>query len=340
MIRLARTFSPHAKNFIYEQARARIDYYAPVAVEQYANSVKVNGSKCTYFQKILHGYSCTCMTEVNGIVSPNKNIVTLKEKDVEIDYSVPLFGSVEDNIDTEHQILLDSSLNSEIDSNGTDLFTTSIFGNSVDCGICYRTGYVPCYQPVTCCRQVFATHNMVGSTGYEIIDTLPKTFYRDISNGTVTFCTTVPQYFTEVAYRFYDNKEPLDTCLETTRYALFSHRGKTFNLVVNCERFTHLVLQYRISDYTEIDFPQDQKSLDLSAFLDTIGDVQMVTTRAVPRIISGDIVYNHDINRMFKVTNFSYYRLRNGWPLGWNVTGRLVQKDEALFHLNDLIVLE
>lgn len=322
--RLAPTNQMRAKNYTADQARIRIPYYAKPLTEQYNNSIAVNGSHCIYFQKVGHGHTCTCVAQT---VTDNvqSNIIT-NETSIDIDLNVPLFGGQK----TDHDTFIELNTNNVPDSNGTESFIPSLFGNSIDCGICFRTGYVPGYTALGYSRQVLTTHNVLSIDGYEIKNTMPAQFIRLRDDAQCTFSILVPPTYKAAAYRVFNNREPL-----TDEISINLVPGRQL-LHVSSSIFTHIVVMFEIGKHVLIDFPQDQKSLDLTLF-DSIGTVQLVAANNIPNVSSGDLIYNIELDRLLKVTDFTYFRLKTGQVLGWNITARPVQKDETVFNIHQMI---
>jgi hypothetical protein len=326
---LAPKYKVRAKNINFKEAKKSVDYYADVLVEQYINSVYVNGSRCIYFPKVLHGFTCSCMNQQVGSTSEsNDSFMDQQDSDIEINYTVPLFGSnVQENAVDD---TLDLNTNDQPDRNGTELFIPSLFGNAIDCGLCYRTGYVPGYSALGHVRYVYATHNITEIQGYMIDSSLPAKFKKLDDLGFVKFQIDVPPNYKSIKYQIFNNREPLNEVLILPTVA------GTHEFVVSTDVFTHIVVMFDISGEVLVDFPQDQRSLDLTMF-DSIGTVQLVATKQIPNISSGDVLYNIELDRLLKVTDFSYFRLKNGKVLGWNFTARPIQKDETLFNIYRMI---
>ena len=179
--------------------------------------------------------------------------------------------------------------------------------------------------------------------GYKITKKYPDVFDKLSEEGYVTFTLKIPKTFVSVGFRVYNNKEILNYVpyvdgKKITHSIIHAARGQEISIVLDHEMFTHLVFQFRLTDLVLIDLPQNQHSLDLSLF-DGLATINMVATNSVPQVSSGDMVYDTLLNNYWKVTSYDHYRLRNGRVIGWNITARLIQKDESLPNLNKLIEL-
>lgn len=332
----------NARNFTNNQALTRVSSFSTPLQEQYSNAVSVHGTACVYFKKILHGTTCTCTAHSLG--NKDNGITVVEPNDIETDYNTPLFAGRNDPIDDSFTEDVDHDLNEGLDMNGMDLFDASIFNNSIDCGICYRTGVIPAYVPLSHSRYVFHTHNIDNSTGYTVEKKYPEKFVALTDDSRVYFLLNVPKTFKESGFRIFNNKiELTDTVfvedVPITRSDLISAAGTSIRINVRSKEFTHVVFQFRLANLVLIDFPQDQHSLDVTLF-DSLGAVQLVVDKSVPSVSSGDIVYNTLLKKFWKVTDYSFFRLNTGKVLGWTITARLVQKDETLINIGNLLNIE
>ena len=326
-----------ARNFTNSQASTCVESYSTVLQEQYKNAVSVHATKCIYYQKLLHGHTCTCTA--HSIGKTENDITVIEPNEVETDYSIPLFGSKSDPILDSKADNIDLDINLGPDTNGMDLFDTSIFNNSVDCGVCYRTGVIPAYVPLSCSRYVFHSHNIETMVGYVVDKKYPDSFSKLTDDGYVEYVLNVPIFFIDVSYTIYNNKRTIDDVVYVndplTLSDLQSSAGQQLLFRVKSDNFTHVVLQFRLAKFTNIDFPQDQHSLDVTLF-DSLSTVQLVADSSIPSVSSGDVIYNMMLDKYWKVTDYSFFRLNVGKVLGWSITARLIQKDETLLSIGSL----
>lgn len=347
--RLTPKYPVKARNFTNQQAETRVFEFAETTKELQRNAISVHGSSCVYFKKILHGDTCTCHAKPIGtrttLPDDSEIIKTDKEQNVRskygrkitIDYSDPLFTKeqAKESIEQEEDVEDD-----DFDANGSELFSTSLFGNAIDCGICYRTGNIPAYVPLGHSRYVWHTHNVESMEGYTIDSGLyPSAFTQQSDDGFVEFRLQVPSTYVDINFAVYNNKDRLNVPLYFEDRPLVQTDLSTEELVFrikNIPEFTHIVMQFQlVQNPILIDFPQNQRGLDLTMF-DSLGAIQLVTSDTVPTADSGDVILNLDQNTLWKVTDYNYYELRDGNSLGWNLNARLIQKDETLINIGSL----
>lgn len=270
----------------------------------------------------------------------NGDLITLDSKhttmgDLEIDLQTPLFGEFQDE-ERHEPDEIELSTESD-DANGTSLFDRTLFTSATDCGLCYRVGHVPGYSPLGYVRWVGATHNTYEVSGYELFQqTYPSTLVKQIDTGFVKYRVSIPMYVTQVQWAVYNNRERLDNVnlfmygAPVSMAALTLHRGQEVEILVSATEFTHVVLQFKIIDRdVKIDFPQDQRMLDLT-LMDALGSVSLVTGSDVTRVSSGDVIHNLENNSVWKVTDHNFFRTNVGTVMGWTLTARLLQQDETL----------
>lgn len=361
--RLTPTYPVHARNFTQFEAQQRLFALAETTKERQRNSIFVHGTSCIYYQKIPHGVTCTCRnkelvkktpTSDGGeiqVAETAEQVTSPSGTNIEIDFRDPLFGTVEDDANDMLDIMkmdtVDLEVVEEEDINGTDLFGKSLFSDSIDCGVCYRSGHLPGYVPLGHSRYLFHTHNVSDMLGYTVDQsTYPTTFSLQSDGGVVVFDLAVPTIFHDVTYGVFNNNELLNvqvrdlTGQPMTKAFLNSNLGSNIQFQVeDVGTFTHVVFQFRIVETPIfIDFPQNQRNLDLSMF-DTVGNVTLVTSDTVPSVNSGDVVFNMENGSLWKITDYEYFRLKDGNVLGWNLTARILQPDETLIRINTMFSL-
>lgn len=82
-------------------------------------------------------------------------------------------------------------------------------GNTINCPICYRQGYVPAYQPIGYNYQIMTVGNELTYHGYRIaVEEQPHVFERVTDDGYVDFALTVPRFFKDCTWsiRTYDGE--------------------------------------------------------------------------------------------------------------------------------------
>lgn len=356
--RLTPKYKQHAKNYSYFQANARLFGLVDTKKEQQRNAIAVHGTSCMYFQKILHGNTCTCRskktsnklvlddgTSIIDSVSP-ESLNSVNGSTIDIDFRDSLFNTpdyADELIEDVNNESVEIDLGDD-DVNGTTLFSKSLFSDSIDCGLCYRSGHIPGYVPLGHSRYIFHTHNTVDMVGYTTnYSTYPTSFSLMADGGFIQFNLSVPIIFKDVSYGVFNNTQILDVDIfdesgqPITLEYLTENSGNTIIFQVeNIGTFTHVVFQFRLVDKPIlIDFPQNQRSLDVSMF-DSVGNVQLVTSDTIPIVGSGDVIVNLESGNLWRVTDYEYFRMNTHDVLGWNITARIIQLDETLIKINKL----
>ena len=342
-----------ARNFIHEQAQSRMKEIVSAAQQISHNSVFVHATPIIYFAKQEGGTLCGCRekSKDNG-VAPIENA---GETNVDFDIHVerPMFGGLssmlsksekskvaKENYDDDLEDIFGEGDSENFDNanQGQEVFD-SIFGNSVACPICFRSGIVPGYIPVGYSRQVFSSVFVEDAYGYYINTAKPVPLFEvtDQNSNYVAFRLHVPKFFKEVKFAAYEGQNIIkNVILSIGGYAiteglLRNFAGKEVILHVSGADFTHCVFMFKINDDLKADFPQDSKPKDYSIF-DATQPVTIVTDKSIPKLSTSDIIYKVGYNQFWKVNDFEYYRMNDKTVIGWSIQARILQKDE-LGHL-------
>lgn len=346
----------HSKNYTSAQADARLKETVRPYQAQGLRALEVDSFEVMYFYQAQGTTICTCkQTEVlpqHGQTSSDMP-VTLMHKDaigldeIRIDYSRPLFGQKGESL----------TANDETDSGEFDIdegqegpnggsIVDNLFSTSPDCGICYRTGYVPGFNLYGHERLILTTHSMVDSYGYTLdLSTAPHTYSKiDSREGFVEFLLEVPRYYKSVKISLRNNTEILSDCLwivldpinspqvsTPLTYADLKYlAGKTATLRVLAEEFTHVVIELDLGlDPVRSNVAQMSKTIDWTLF-STLGNLQLVLPMTIAEVHAGDIVFIPARSITLKVTDVTYLRTSQEKNLDWAVSTRVLQPQEAL----------
>jgi hypothetical protein len=352
----------HARNYIQQEANKRFSECVAPYQKQGLNALGVDYFEILLYQHVFSTLVCTCkQTEIApqhsavSISLPTNVINPTSDSDAEIviDYSRPLFGSrTESANNLDYTSASDFAIDDEdeIESYDDDEIPTktseNLFSANSDCGICYRTGYVPGYNLFGFDRHVLTTYSMTNLYGYHINQSkAPHSFDKvDPMEGFVEFTFTVPKYFKSVKYSIRNNHIILsedrlllnnaDLTLQDLRYA----SGRDIAIRVDSEQFTHVVLEFDLGlEPVHANLAQQNKSVDWTRF-DTLGNINLILPMTIEEVKSADIIVVPKRYQSFKVTDTPYLRTAGDLNLDWSVNTRVVQPQEPLkrihFHQN------
>lgn len=337
-----------ARNFIHEQAQSRLHEVVSAAKEISINSVFVHATPIIYFAKQEGGIACGCREKsLNGDVAPIEN-AGATDTDYDIQISKPRFGGLAEsysksektkvaksNVDDDlDEMTLEDEESFDVPNQGNSTFD-SIFGNSVACPICMRSGVVPGYQPVGYSRQVFSSVFVESSDGYSLNNALavPRFEVSVKHSNYVEFRLAIPRSFKSAKFACYEGTNILrDADLEIANHVvseslLYQLRGREVLLKVRNVDFTHCVFLFQINDDLKADFPQDSKPKDYTIF-DATQPVTIVTSSEIPKLSTSDIIYKVGYDQYWKVNDFDYFRTNDKTVIGWTIQARILQKDE------------
>lgn len=363
----------HARNYTGKQAQARLTEVIGAAQQQAKNALMVDSFEIKYYQQAKSTTVCTCkQTSIASsiaarIIEPSSNVpVTLiKDKSVvsnaiRIDYNRPLFGTPSeekkaDDFDTD-----DNNPNSDDDdefdldfddddedgpSNNSNTHTEmrtvdATFTSGRDCGICYKTGFVPGYVAYGFERALLTTHNISDVYGFTTdMTTAPHTLRAvDHREGYVEFEIDVPLYFHDVNVSVRLNTQVLQETLYSsngTRTVLTfaevkAAAGKTLRVRVHAEEFTHAVVEFDLgTEKLRANLAQMSKTVDWTLF-DTLGSISMILPPTIQNIAGNDVIFVPSRAATFKVTDVTYLRTADEKNLDWPITTRILQPQESL----------
>lgn len=345
----------HAKNYISAQADLRLREAIDPYRAQGMNALGVDSFPVHYFYKARGTTTCTCkQTEItqHSVSSTGMPIMLLNpdavgETEIAIDYARPLFGNQNENGDSDEETEDDEFAIDDVgnpDDGAENPVMDSLLSSSPDCGICYRTGYVPGYNLYGHERLVLTTHHVSSTYGYNLErHTTPHTFNKlDAGEGNVRFNMTVPKYFKSVELSVRNNTEHLvgeniyaaATGLPIALADLRYYGGSEIEIEVRASRFTHLVVAFDLgSDIIHANLAQMTRTLDWTMF-STIGNLQIILPMTIQEVQAEDLVWVPLRRIALKVTDVTYLRTANERNLDWAVTTRVLQPQESLKYID------
>ncbi len=347
----------HAKNYIQEQADARLREAVTPYQRQGLNALGVDSFEVKYYHAVKSTILCTCQqTEVaasfprsdsNTAVMTKTDAPKYGDQEIVIDYSRPLFGQRGESLYAED---LDIEDELAIDDNAEEQGRTvinSLFSSSSDCGICFRTGYLPGYELYGYDRRLLTTYDIVDSRGYhKDVSTAPHTITQIDTKGWVSFNVDVPKYIKGLSFIIRNNLALLvDEVLYDAQglplslASFIAAAGQTLTLYVQAPAFTHVVLEFDVgTEKVRANLAQSSRTTDWTLF-DTLGNIQIILPMTIQEVSPTDVVHVPSRNTAFKVTDEQYLRTSLERNLDWAVSVRVLQPTEALRSIARLITL-
>ncbi len=337
----------HAKNYIDSQSDRRLQECVRPYQQQGLNALGVDYFEVQLYQHILSTVVCTCkQTELPithnqelppNVVNPNSSTDDI----IRIDYMRPLFGTRSEsltNLDEESALEISLDDDEIIDDDGEPIKTSeNLFSANPNCGICYRTGYIPGYVLYGFDRKVLTTHSLSNTYGYHINkSTAPHTFNKqDEREGFVEFELTIPKYFKRVKYSVRNNMDILfdeelynSNGQPLTVQDLRFYAGRKFIIRVLAMDFTHAVLEFDLGvSTTHANIAMMSKNLDWS-MIDTLGNMNVILPMTIQEVQAQDFIYVPTRNQVLKVTDTPFLRTARDKTLDWSCNTRICQPQE------------
>lgn len=337
----------HAKNYITEEAQMRFDEAVRPYQQQGLNALQVDSFEIDYFYRRDSTVICTCQqTEVpastfganfhlpENFVKPESDV----DKSIKIDYRRPLFGNIrETEIEDTAEV---DELALDEDDDGTEIHN-SLIQSGVDCGICYRTNFVPGYSRYGFERVVLTTFDIENSYGYSVDkSTAPHTFNLiDERDGYVRFIVQVPKFFKAVNFSIRNNLELVDECLYSSNLPLTlqdirNAAGSSIAIDIRYTDFTHIVIEFDLGlPKIKANLSQLNRSTDWTLF-STVGNVTFIVPNNLGTISTSDVIYVPSKNYSFKVSDFNHMDTARGEHFEWNLSTRILQPQESLVKIH------
>lgn len=342
----------HAKNYIRDEADSRLQEVIKPAQQQGLNALGVDFFDVLLFLKQPSALVCTCkqvqtVTELG--VSPTKPVSTSAVGDgqkITIDWRRPLFGEPQQASVAEDDDPVDADdafdFDDEVDEANTGEFSrpAQVFESSANCGICYRSGFVPGFVQYGMHRVVLTTHDVVGLSGGTINRMeAPHRFERLTNKGWFEFSLTVPKYFKKASVSVRNNVVAADDglvlldTLPLTIADLQANAGQTITVKVSCEAFTHVVFVFDLgAEKVRANIAQMSKQTDWTMF-NTIGNLNVILPMTVPELTNGSVIYVPKTGIALIVTDTTYLRTASGSNMDWSVNTRVCQPQEPLLKI-------
>ena len=338
----------HARNFHHKQTNERLKEVVAPYQQQGLNALNVDSFEIYYYPYARSTRMCTCkeaeiIPEYGSMYPVPPTLVNQSNSnEIVLDYTRPLFGRPNENGTAQDEVTFDD-LEIDEDNPSESNMVNSTFATNADCGICYRTGYVPGYNRYGRERIVLTTHDISNSYGYHMNPTnAPHTLDKtDLGAGYVEFTFDVPRYFQRVFYSVRNNVTILQDQLydSTSNYNVLTFAGvkysagRSITVRVLAQNFTHVVLEFDLgTDPVLANMAQMSKTLDWTLF-ETLGNLSLNLPMTIPNIASSDIIYVPQRNITLKITDVTYLRTSKDSNLDWSCTTRVLQPQESVKHI-------
>lgn len=341
----------HARNFIQKQAQARMDETVTAYNHQVSNSLAVNAVQIVLYQIDRQvGRPCSCC-KTNVVAPTSSNVTpTIPERDrssdnigIEFqDNDGDIFGTEMDRMFNDVEVRDVSGMQADTSNDGlkgieTENFEDTMGQGSVNCGICYRSLRQPGYKAYGTQRKIYTHYDYAAIDGVHMDSTsAPHAFQRETQDGYVMFQVLVPKYFVSVVYSIREDTYVLRERPQRkdgkaiTVEDLRRHEGKTIEIFVRVERFTHMAFEFDMGiPKVNANIGGETTVLDYDR-LQTMGDIPIVMGPEVSDVNEGDIVCIPERNLFLKIRDKERKIMQDQTRLEWVCSARVLQPTEPL----------
>jgi hypothetical protein len=218
--------------------------------------------------------------------------------------------------------------------------TVNVIEASPDCGICYRSGFVPGFEQWGKHRIVLTSHDLSNEFSYFIDrEQQPHTFNRMHGSGFVEFEVSIPRYFkgANVSVRNnYDILAELPTVngQPLTLSLLQMLAGSKVAVRIVAEQFTHVVLVFDLGTEPVLaNIAQLSKQTDWTTF-EAIGNLQAILPMTIEEVTVGSIMIVPNMNLGLRIVDVTYLRTARSFNVDWSVNTRVAQPQEPWRHIH------
>lgn len=349
----------HARNYTHEHAQKRLDETVAPFNQQVMNSLAVDAVEIDYYQiQLKVGIPCTCeKTAIEPMMYEQSDtniapVIPMRDSDmsgVKIQHQDnDIFGdSIAEKMYNDDEVVIDVSGDrttafqelAMVDDPEQEYADGVLGGGSVNCGVCYRTGFQPAFKAYGKQRYLFTNYQIEQIQGYFVNTTkAPHTMEQHDAGvpGFVMFKTVVPKYFKTVTISIRDNlihlaaERILRTDGEQMRAEdIRQYAGRELAFLVKANCFTHVVVEF------ELDVPPllanisgEVAALDYERLV-TIGDINVILPPSLAEVENGDILILKKRNLALKVRDKDRKITADKRRLEWSVSTRVLQPTEA-----------
>lgn len=369
-----RTNKRRARNYTQVEAQKRLDETVAPFHEQIENSLYVDGVEAIMFKQSETGRPCTCkkipasdhIDEQHNLPTEVQPIVPTSSDNDGVQFDLgddDIFGEDSQQAVAQHGVNQSESQRREQDrifeiadimgndQGGADHFHDAddrtlgfedgIFsGTSINCGICYRTGVTPPYEPLNHTMYTLVNYDMLGESGTSLdYSCKPARFIAHQPESWVRFAINVPKYFKSAKYSIRDNidvirgaklwMDPAGTT-ELSLAILDANRGRPLEVYVKGEDFTHAMVFFENnSNPLRVNISQENETLDYTRE-STVGNITVVAPEKIGFIKNADIIVLPERNLTLKVVDAPRVTTAQKTILQWQLETRAVQSSESI----------
>lgn len=355
-----------ARNYSYISAQKRLDETVVPYNQQVLNSLAVDNVPIYYYNALHIGLPCSCEQQDSVIAyedekddglttsltqtHSSRNLVIGKQggstfsdfdgvEIIDADSINSFFGESSMIETTDDYDLIDDGGDyapvEEIVENYSG--ESSIYaGHNVNCGLCYRTGFVPSHSLQRGIRIVLTHHNVVEAVGYFVNNAeFPFRFERLNDDGLIEFALTVPKYYVKALFSIRNNHAILNDSIYyngdvLTETILRNNAGKTLAVQINSKAFTHVTIEFLTNaEMIQSNWAAINKTLDYT-LLETIGNLQVILPMTIGSVGAGDLIAAPSRNLYVKVVDIEHSTTATMRRLGWSASCRVLQPTETL----------
>ena len=359
----------HARNFVQESSQKRLDESVVPFNHQVLNSLDVDYVPIYYYSSLHTGLPCSCeqqdtLTEFDSSAPDNTEIIRDSQTSTSHDIIIGLEGNnsyTDPNIvevidqSSYYSMFGDAGANDDSDDDydlnieGPDPYApiepeiemynsdSALFGGrNINCGLCYRTGFIPSHSLERGMRLVLTHHNIVDAVGYFVNKAqFPYRFERLDEQGYIQFNFMVPKYFANATFTIRNN---LDILHDKLYYGaqivdinlLRQLAGKSIVVNVKAKSFTHVSITFHQNiEMMRINIPNISRQLDYT-MLETVSNLQAIIPPYVGACVAGDLIAAPTRNLYMKVVSVTYAQTSKMRRLEWQADCRVLQPQEAL----------
>lgn len=327
----------HAKNYIQQEADLRLKEVVQPYQQQGLNALGVDSYEVLLYLKKMTTTACTCkeiqttVPDIGDSETPVVRVGINQTQEISINWKRPLFGEHQDADSAQDADELEDY---EFDD-GVIPHSNQLMESTADCGICYRTGFVPSHELYGKHRVVLTTHNVVGTASYTIDrGRAPHVFERLHRDGYIEFELAVPKYFKSVSYSIRNNTQITDSVPylpagPLSLQFLKLSGGQKAIIRVNAEEFTHVVFTFDLgTDPVYANIAQLSRATDWTMF-STIGNLNVILPMTIPEMTNGSIIVVPKVGLVLTTTDTTYLRTADGSNLDWSINTRVAQPQES-----------
>lgn len=331
----------HGKNFIQKQAQARLDEAVKPYQQQGLNALGVDYHEVYLYLNTMSSRVCTCkqaqqvLTEMDTeIEDAPKYKGIAQSEEISINWNKPLFGEPnEANFNTDYD---EYDFEESPNISSPSSIGTSVIEASVDCGICYRSGFVPGFEQYGRTRFVYTSQDLIDQNSINIDRSeAPHVIDRLHKNGWALFALSIPKYFKSVTYSVRNGYEVLNEKLwngsaHLTLSDVQNNAGRTIFFRVQAPKFTHVDITFDLgTDPILANIAQLTKLTDWTLF-ETVGNLNVILPMTVPELPVGSVVIVPKKGFGLRITDVPQLRTSKGHNLDWACTTRFMQPQEPL----------